>query len=156
MLKASQTSSKCSFAAARRDLRQFEKKNRRAINNGFIMAKPFIKGFTLQKMRETKHGRKYKIYVGRNGRRLKRPRIHTASTWTETPAILTGALSKSLGFEMKYGMILTYGADTPYARRHELEYGRSYIGTTVKNRRVQSQIAMYIKSQQQVELKGRR
>ena len=78
-------------------------------------------------MKKKKSGRLYWTYIGRGGKVLKNGRWHTASKAGETPAILTGALMKSLACIIKYGVMLTYGANTPYARRHELSNDRSYL-----------------------------
>jgi hypothetical protein len=88
---------------------------------------------TVAEMKKPKHGNVYKVYRGRGGRKLKKGRLHRASSKDETPAVLTGALMKSLGFTYKRGHILTYGANTPYARRWELS-GRRYLIRTIRKK----------------------
>lgn len=73
-------------------------------------------------MKEPKSGRTYATRVGRGGRNLQRPRIHTASAKGEYPAIHTGGLINSLGFEAK-GNELKIGTSKPYAK-HLINSGR--------------------------------
>lgn len=87
-------------------------------------------------MAEPKHGRLYRVYVGKNGRKLSRGRWHRASKVGESPAILTGNLSRSLGFNRRTFKELTFGSDAvspkgfPYSKFHE-ERGRSFILRTI-------------------------
>lgn len=122
----------------KRHIRSISAKTRLGINRAFTKAKKDLKDYTLQKMKERKSGRTYRVYVGKGGRPLRRPRLHVASSKTEMPAILTGKLSKSLAFTQKYGHILTYGANTDYARRWE-KSARSYILRTIKAKQKQIQ-----------------
>ena len=79
-----------------------------------------------------KTGRVYNVVI--RGRRVK----HRASAPGEAPANMTGALQKSLGFEVTGASWMEFGANTPYAR--ELELGsakrnlaeRPYLKATVK------------------------
>jgi hypothetical protein len=100
-------------------VKRMPERTRRGVQNAFNEIKKDLKKDAQADMRRKKSGRVYLTYVGRGGRRLKNPRKHRASARGETPAVLTGALSKSLGYVQKYGISLSFGADTPYARFHE-------------------------------------
>lgn len=122
--------------AAFKILKRTARNTKRGIQKAHLQMKNELKKTADEGMAEPKSGRTYKVYVGRGGKRLRRPRLHRASAHGEMPAILTGALKKSLGFELKNGSILTFGANTPYARRHELKGQRSYLLKSIrKNRR---------------------
>ncbi len=119
-----------------KQLKGIARNTKRGVQKAHLQMKGELKKTTVEGMEESKSGRTYRVYVGRGGRRLKRPALHRASAHGEMPAVLTGALKKSLGFRVKHGSILTYGASTPYARRHELKGQRSYLLRSIrKNRR---------------------
>ncbi len=63
---------------------------------------------------EMTHGRKsgntYKVYRGLGGRKLKRPRLHIASTPSEYPAVITGDLRKSVDYKVRGSTRLEFGA----------------------------------------------
>lgn len=72
-----------------------------------------------------KTGRLYLVSVGRGGKRLKKPRKHIASGPDEYPAVITGDLRASVGFQV-YGFdTMELGANTEYAK--DLEVGRGRI-----------------------------
>lgn len=100
------------------------------IHKAFMDVRKELKPATIKSMKEKKSGRQYWIYIGRGGRVLKHGKWHVASSPKETPAIMTGALSRSLGYQSRRGKGLTYGASTPYARRWELSQ-RSYLRRTI-------------------------
>lgn len=116
-------------------VKQLNARTRRGIDKAFRKERVLLKRETVEGSKEKKTGRIYTVYRGRGGRKLKRPRQHQASATNESPAILTGALNKSLGFKMQRGKILTYGANTPYARRWELSR-RTYLLRSIKKRRM--------------------
>jgi len=117
---------------------------RRGIQNGFQELKKDLKKNAIKSMKKPKHGQTYKVYIGKSGRKLKRGRWHKASRPGETPAILSGALSRSLGYLVKYGISLSFGADTPYARRHELDPRgrRSYLLRTIAENNRNNRVAL--------------
>jgi len=115
-------------------LRRLEKKTRRGVQNAMLEMRTELKKTAVEDMKKPKHGRWYRVYVGKGGRRLKRPRMHRASAKGESPAILTGALAKSIHSTIKFGTLMTFGANTPYARRHELG-GRRYLLRAISERR---------------------
>lgn len=119
--------------AAFKSLKHAPANVRRGIQKAFLIERRELEDDTDQSMKEGKTGRDYFVYVGKGGRRLKRGRWHRASSKSESPAILTGALRKSLGFQIQKGKKLTYGANTPYARRWELS-GRTYLGRSIRKR----------------------
>ncbi len=106
-----------------------KRQTKRGIQNGFLITRIDLKKATVKGMRAKKTGKYYWTRKGKTGKALKRGRWHRASAPNkgEMPAVLTGDLLRSLGFVLKFGQMLTYGANTPYAKRHELEHGRSYI-----------------------------
>ena len=84
-----------------------------------------------------KHGRWYLINdrTRKAGPKAKLVRRwHHASKNTETPAIMTGDLNRSLHFIIKKGSMMTYGANTPYAKIHE-KSKRQYILRTIEKRK---------------------
>jgi phage gpG-like protein len=106
--------------------KQMPRRVKKGINNAFMAMQKELKPDAVESMKEAKSGLWYYTYLGRGGRKLKKRRLHRASKKGETPAILTGALAKSLGYRRRFGQQLTFGANTPYAKRHELG-GRSYL-----------------------------
>lgn len=76
-------------------------------------------------------GRKYQVYVGLGGRRLVRPRTHTASKASEIPAIITGKLRKSIGFDVRGATRMVFGSKN-FAKEYAkpLERRNKYIQRT--------------------------
>ena len=77
-------------------------------------------GLVKQQMNSAKTGRLYKVYTSKSGGILKKVRLHRASAVGQSPAVLTGALRKSLDFTVLGSSQLRISADTPYARILEL------------------------------------
>lgn len=125
---------------------------RKGIQQAFIKERPELKKDTIDDMQKSKSGRDYFVYVSTSGRRLKRGRWHKASKVGESPAVLSGDLKRSLGFRIKNGKILTYGANTPYARKHELG-GRSYLGRSIFKRR--NEIGYRIRDEINIKITGK-
>lgn len=75
----------------------------------------FLKGEMTKKGRS---GRKYKIYKGLGGRLLKQPRIHTASTPQEWPAVITGDFRKSIDFLVKGFSRMEFGSGKNFAEKY--------------------------------------
>jgi hypothetical protein len=115
-------------------MRSLNGRVKRGIHQAARNARPILKRHVDKKMAESKSGRTYRVYVGQGGRPLKKPRIHVASSLNEMPAILTGNLRRSISFTIKHGISLTFGANTPYARRWE-KSGRSYLRKTINDKR---------------------
>lgn len=61
-------------------------------------------------MSKTKGGKTYKVYKGRGGNALKRPRRHKASSANETPGVITGEFRKSVDFLVKGNRTLEFGS----------------------------------------------
>jgi hypothetical protein len=93
-----------SNADIRRHIRELDRKLARGIRQGFFKVGSLLKTTAREQMMEKpKHGRLYRI---KRGSRIKN---HMASASGETPANVSGALRKSIGFEPS-GMILVFGA----------------------------------------------
>ena len=60
-------------------------------------------------MKMPKTGRTYKIYKGVSGA-LKRPRLHVASSASETPAVRTGEFRESIDFKVMGNKRLIFGS----------------------------------------------
>jgi len=89
-------------------------------------------GLIKQKMNEPKHGRIYKIGIGRGRRVLKAIRLHQASRAGESPAVISGELRDSVYFKVEGSNQIRIGANTPYAKVLEMggrvgRGGRAYI-----------------------------
>lgn len=122
--------------AAFKSIRNINKNTKKGINRGFIQERLPMKKATIDSMEEAKRGNDYWVYYNTSGQKLKRGRWHRASSKEETPAVLSGKLKRSLGFTIKYGKMLTYGANTPYARKHE-NSGRTYLGKTIRRKQTE-------------------
>lgn len=61
-------------------------------------------------MSQPKTGRAYWINLGRGGRKLKRSRLHIASSPSETPAVITGNFRKSIDFLVRGSKYLEFGS----------------------------------------------
>ena len=121
--------------AAYLSLKTLNARTRLGIDRAFRMEQPELLKDTTDGFEEPKSGNVYRVYRDIGGRKLKRGRLHQASAKNETPAVLTGALRKSLGFTMRKGSSMTYGANTPYARRWERS-PRSYLLKSIKRRQM--------------------
>jgi len=89
-----------------------DKLTRRGIRQAFYQHGKLVQRRARQKIiRPPKNGRLYKV-AGRKRR-------HRASAPGQAPANLTGALQKSIGFNVSTSE-MELGADTPYARALEL------------------------------------
>ena len=90
--------------AIRKHIRDLDRKIARGIRQGFFKVGSLLKTTAREQMMEKpKHGRLYRIKRG------SQTRNHIASAPYESPANVSGALRKSIGFEPS-GMILVFGA----------------------------------------------
>lgn len=113
-----------------------------AIRQAFYVSGKHLVVNLNQDMKRTKSGREYKVYYGINGRKLKKPRIHIASSPNETPAIITGKFRKSVDFAVRGNRALEFGAneDAPkYAEYLEkgtprMEARKPFERTVIKNK----------------------
>lgn len=92
-------------------------------------------------MKKPKSGRTYTVYSGIGGKALKRPRLHKASSASETPAVISGEFRKSIDFKVRGNRGLEFGSGNEglakeYARALELGTSRMAarkpLGRTVK------------------------
>lgn len=109
-----------------RHIASLVKKQKQGIQNAFLQIGPSLERSAARSMRKAKHGNWYTVYVSKSGRKLKRGRRHRASKKGESPAILSGALLRSLTSSVKYGKYLAFGAGVEYAKYLELG-GRSFL-----------------------------
>lgn len=101
-------------------------------------------GIIKQSMKEAKSGRNYKVYRGIGGRRLARPRIHTASRKGEAIAILSGETRDNTYFKVTGWDRLEIGTRTIQGKVWE-KSRNTYIKGILKGRKniinnMQSQI----------------
>ena len=82
----------------------------KAIRQGFYTSGKQLVADLNKDMRAPKNGKKYKVYKGVGGK-LSKPRLHTASAVSETPAIITGAFRKSVDFKVRGNRELEFGAN---------------------------------------------
>jgi len=93
-----------SNADIRRHIRELDRKIAKGIRVGFDRVGRLLTTTAREQMMEKpKHGRLYRIKRG------SQTRNHTASAPYESPANVSGALRKSIGFEQA-GMVLAFGA----------------------------------------------
>jgi hypothetical protein len=106
---------------------------RTGARRGFAINGRMLVADVITKMnKKPKGGRSYKIYRGLGGRKLKRARIHIASTPSEYPAVITGALRKSVDFKILGFSEMEFGAGNnrvKYAK--PLEKRNKYLTRTV-------------------------
>jgi len=114
-------------------------------------------------MSQKKSGRSYKILKGIGGRGLKNYRVHTASSASETPAVITGTFRKSIDFLVRGNRTLEFGSGNEglakeYAKVLELGSSRMAarqpLGRTV--RKLQNQVKTNITREinKQIEAAG--
>jgi len=105
-------------------------------------------------MKETKSGKTYRVYKGIGGKKLKRSRLHIASSSSQTPAIITGNFRKSIDFKVLGSSRLEFGSGSrgfakDYARVLELGSSkmaaRKPLGRTVE--KLGNQVAHNISKQ---------
>lgn len=109
-------------------------KFRTGARRGFAINGKMLVADVITKMNQKpKSGRKYKIYVGIGGRRLKKPRIHVASTPSEYPAVITGRLRKSVDFKVLGYSKMEFGAGSSKIRYAKpLEERNKYLTRTMR------------------------
>jgi len=72
-------------------------------------------GLVKQQMNAAKSGRTYRTRTGRSGSRLSKSRSYIASAPGQSPAVVSGALRRSLEFLVIGNNQLKISANTPYA-----------------------------------------
>lgn len=132
---------------------QLPKKISQAIRRGAYISGKQLVADLRQDMSKKKSGRTYKIYTGVGGA-LKRPRLHKASSPSETPAVITGKFRKSIDFKVRGNRTLEFGSGNEglakdYAKVLELGSSRMAarkpLGRTV--RKLQNQVRTNIKKE---------
>jgi len=120
-------------AASFKSILLMKKNTVAGVRNAMLRIGPDLVKWTQGSMREAKSGRTMKVYWSPSGGRLKRGRWHTASSQTETPAIVSGRLLRSLNFRVKGFSELVFGArgidpdsGFDYGAYHE-ESGRTFL-----------------------------
>lgn len=118
------------------------KKMTTAIRRGaYVAGKELVKDLKQDMTHVRKSGMRYKIYRGLGGRKLLSPRFHTASSPSETPAVISGEFRKSINFRVLGNRRLEFGSgDNGLASKYAkiLELGsskmaaRKPLGRTVK------------------------
>ena len=77
--------------------------------------------------KEPKHGRQYLVRLGRGGKTLSKPKIHTASAENEAPANITGALRAAHNFSVQGNSKLIFGVEDKVNYGAYLENGTKKI-----------------------------
>lgn len=106
MLKYSSTGEKELINKNRRLPKHISRAIRRG---GYISGKELVESLR-KDMKQPKSGIFYRVYKGIGGKSLKRPRLHRASSPSETPGIITGEFRESVDFEMRGNKILEFGS----------------------------------------------
>lgn len=114
----------------------------KAIRQGFYTSGKQLVADLNKDMKQPKSGKSYKVYRGLNGGKLKKPRIHTASAPSETPAVVTGKFRKSVDFAVRGNRELEFGANEnapEYAKFLEegtskMEAREPFKRTVIKNK----------------------
>lgn len=91
-------------------------------------------GLIKSDMAQPKTGNRYKVYRGRGGRQLQRPRMHTASRAGQSIAILTGETRDKTYFRVKGWDRLEIGTDTIQGKVWE-KSRKTYIRNITKGRK---------------------
>lgn len=126
----------------------------KAIRQGFYVSGKQLVADLNKDMKAPKSGKSYKIYRGIGGSKLKKPRIHTSSAPSETPAVITGKFRKSVDFAVRGNRELEFGANENAPEYAEfLENGTSkmkarkpFERTVLKNKeRIKSNIDIRLK-----------
>jgi HK97 gp10 family phage protein len=106
----------------------------KAIRLGFYNSGKLLTQDLQKDMRQPKSGKQYKIYKN------SKPKIHTASAPSETPAVISGTFSKSVSFEVRGNRTLEFGSKNGPEYAVFLEKGTSkmearepFKRTTLKN-----------------------
>jgi hypothetical protein len=126
----------------------------KAIRQGFFTSgKELVKDLN-KDMKAPKSGRAYKVYRGKRGGKLKKPRIHVASAPSETPAINTGKFKKSVEFAVRGNRTLEFGANQSAPEYAEfLEKGTSKMEAREPFKRTVLKLKDKIKSNIDIQLK---
>jgi HK97 gp10 family phage protein len=97
------------------------KLNNKGIRYGFYLAgKSLVREAKRLINSPPKTGRLYWVYVGSQGRRLKKPRLHQASAAGEAPANITRKLRDGTDFRAHSSNILEFGNTVKYSKYLEL------------------------------------
>lgn len=122
---------------ARDSLSRMPRLIKKALRKGmYISGEELTKDARDNMTNSPKSGRTYRVYRGIGGRKLVKPRSHTASARGEYPAVITGALRKSVDFRVRGMSRLDFGAgDTERELAEEyaapLEKSRKYLKQTI-------------------------
>lgn len=102
-----------------------------------------------------KSGKTYKVYKGIGGKQLKKPRIHQASSSSETPSVVTGEFRKSIDFAVRGNKALEFGSGKDYAQEYAklLELGTSKMEARKPLGRTVDKLKFKVKSNIDTEVK---
>jgi len=111
------------------DLSRMPQEVERGIRRGaYLVGKALVKDSVADINKKPKTGNEYIIYEGIGGKKLNRPRRHTASApLKESPAVITGKLRKTINFKVRGAKRLEFGAgssEVDYAKDLETGGGR--------------------------------
>jgi hypothetical protein len=126
----------------------------KAIRQGFYTSGKQLVADLNKDMKAPKSGRAYKVYRGKRGGKVKKPRIHVASAPSETPAIITGKFRKSVDFAVRGNRTLEFGANQSAPEYAEfLEKGTSKMEAREPFKRTVLKLKDKIKSNIDIQLK---
>lgn len=94
-------------------------RTRRAVRSTFRDVRSHINNRARQLMEQPKSGKHYRVYVSKRGRKLKRGRIHVASSKNEAFAWMSGATFRSLRQVVPRWNMMTVGFNTIQGAVHE-------------------------------------
>ena len=98
----------------------------------YINGKMVVNDVVMKMNQKPKSGRTYKVYRGIGGRKLQKARLHVASSPNEYPAVITGALRKSVDFKVLGFTRMEFGAGNTRVRYAKfLEKRNKYLKRTV-------------------------
>jgi hypothetical protein len=121
-------------APAYKSIRQHDRLVRQGIKRGLNDSKEDIKDEAKRLMDEAKHGAVYDVYWSKTGRRLSKPRKHTASRYNEPFALMSGRTYRSIDFQIN-AMKMRVGFGTEWGAFWERTKRRVLITAITKKRR---------------------
>lgn len=137
---------------------------KKGISKAFLQIGPDVINNAKEFMKRPKHGADYKVFWSTAGRRLKRGRIHRASSKGEAPAILSGELFRSMGFNRRTFDNLEIGSTADHAKYLEPSPDGSWSGYLDRpflrnairksNRNIQTYISQYVHDAIIMDYKG--
>lgn len=111
-----------------KQIKSFANRTKKGLSKAFLQVAPAVIKEAQADMSKPKNGLTYIVFKSTKNRNLKRGRIHIASAKGEAPAILSGTLFRSMGFNRQSFHTLVIGSKAEHAQWLEPSPDESWSG----------------------------